>query len=74
MLFLLAMADTRALNALERVERALARIESAASRPPPPAPPSADYERLRESHDALRRRVIGAIGQLDDLIVAGERG
>ena len=67
------MSDERALEALRRVERALARIEAAASRPAP-APesaPSEEFERLREAHDSLRRRVAGAIGQIDQLIEAG---
>lgn len=68
------MSDERALEALRRIERAFARIEVAATRPMP-APegtPSEDFERLREAHDALRRRVAGAIGQIDRLIEAGE--
>ena len=67
------MADQRALDAIRRIERAVARIESAAERPAPPAAPSEDYEQLREAHDTLRRRVAGAIGQIDQLIEAGER-
>ena len=66
-------ADQRALDAIRRIERAVARIEAAAERPAPPAGPSEDYEQLREAHDALRRRVAGAIGQIDQLIEAGER-
>jgi chromosome segregation ATPase len=69
------MVDQRAQDAVSRIERALARIEAAAQRPAPAPPgvPSEDFERLREAHDALRRQVIGAIGQLDDLIAVGER-
>ena len=63
-----AMADQRALDAIRRIEQALARIEAAASRPTPPAQPAEDYERLREAHDALRRRVAGAIGQIDNML------
>jgi hypothetical protein len=50
----------------------LARIEAAASRPVPvgPSAPSEQFERLREAHDSLRRRVAGAIGQIDQLIEA----
>ena len=76
MLFLLpAMADPRALDAVRRIERALARVEAAAARPAPPAAaePSDEYERLREAHDALRRQVAGAIGQIDRMIETGER-
>ena len=66
------MADERALEALRRLERALARIEAAASRPAPAAQsgPSEEFERLRQAHDSLRRRVAGAIGQIDQLIEA----
>ena len=63
------MADQRALDALHRIERALARLE-AADRPAPAAAaePSEDYQHLREAHDALRRKVVGAIGQIDELL------
>ena len=69
------MADTRALDAVRRIERACARIEAAASaRPPSPAPAASDeFERLREAHDALRRQVAGAIGQIDRLLDSAER-
>ena len=68
------MADQRALDALQRIERALARVEAAASRPTPPAPapePSEEFEQLRTAHEALRRRVAGAIGEIDRLIETG---
>ena len=76
MLFLPLMADLRALDAVRRIERALARIEAAASRPAPAAPAGEapeEFERLREAHDALRRQVAGAIGQIDRMIETGER-
>ena len=69
------MGDQRALDAIARIERALARIETAASRPPPPATESVsdeEHERLLQAHAALRRAVAGAIGQVDHLIE--ERG
>ena len=66
------MADPRALDALRRIETALARIEAAADRPPPPPGPSPEFEQLREAHERLRERVTGAVGQLDRLIAAGE--
>jgi hypothetical protein len=70
------MGDQRALDAISRLEQALARIEAAASRPPPPAAsgPNEDHERLRDAHAALRRSVAGAIGQIDHLIETGGRG
>jgi hypothetical protein len=67
------MADQRALDAVARIERALARIEAAATRPPPAAPEDSEsYRRLRDAHDQLRREVAGAIGQIDGLIREGE--
>ncbi len=64
------MGDQRALDAIARIERALARIEIAATRPVPAAAPTPDedHERLREAHATLRRAVAGAIGQVDHLI------
>ena len=76
MLFFPFMGDTRALDAVRRIERALGRIEAAASRPRPAAAssgPDPEVERLREAHDTLRRQVAGAIGQIDELIDVGER-
>ena len=64
------MADDRALEAIRRIEQAFARIEVLATRPmPAPAGgPPEEFERLREAHDVLRRRVTGAIGQIDQLL------
>ena len=77
MLFFRFMGDTRALDAVRRIERALGRIEAAASRPRPAAASSAadeqEFRRLSDAHDALRRRVAGAIGRIDDLIDVAER-
>jgi hypothetical protein len=68
------MADTRALDAVRRIERALTRVEAAVSRPAPAGEESSeDYQRLREAHDVLRRQVAGAIGQIDRLIGSGGR-
>ena len=68
------MADPRALDALRRIDDALARIEAAATRPRPAPGPSAELEQLREAHERLRQRVTGAVGELDRLIAAGEGG
>ena len=72
-LFLSIMADQRALDALQRIELALARIETLASRPAPvpAAEPTEEFARLRAAHDALRHRVAGAIGQIDRLVESG---
>lgn len=67
------MADTRALDAIRRIEQALARIEAVDLQPPAArAEPPEDYERLRVAHDALRRRVAGAIGRIDRMLETGE--
>ena len=58
----------RASAAIERIERALARIESAASRPAPGEPAGEDVSVLREAHRTLRARVEGAVAQIDRLL------
>ena len=69
-----AMSEERALAAVERIERAIARIEAAAERGPASATGSQSHEpelrRLREVHQALRGRVEGAIAQIDRLLEA----
>jgi len=69
------MGDQRALDAISRIERALARIEAAARRPQPLSTDmeeSEELDRLRGAHLALRSRVEGAIGQIDRLLESGE--
>ena len=68
------MPDQRALDAIRRIEQALARVESAAARRPPPRPaePPEDYRQLRQAHEALRERVAGAIGEIDRMLETGE--
>lgn len=68
-----AMADDRAMEAIGRIERALARIEAAAAKQPEPAPrDDTELRQLREVHQALRGKVEGAISQIDRLLAAGE--
>jgi hypothetical protein len=68
------MADERALAAIRRIEQALARIEAASARPrPAPAADSDDLAQLRDVHQALRAKVEGAIGQIDQLLGAEGR-
>jgi hypothetical protein len=67
------MGDQRALDAIGRIERALARVEAAATRAQAAqrgdaAAGSQELERLRGAHSALRSRVEGAIGQIDRLL------
>ena len=71
----LFMADQRALAAVRRIERALARVEAVTSSPSPAS--NGDYqemERLRSAHDRLRDQVSGAIGQIDKLLQSGRTG
>jgi hypothetical protein len=68
------MSDERALAAIDRIERALARIEAAAERPPPAPRDDGALRQLREVHEALRGRVEAAIGQIDGLLATAERG
>jgi hypothetical protein len=67
------MADERALAAIRRIEQALARIEAASARPRPAPADSDDLDQLRDVHQALRARVEGAIGQIDQLLGAEAR-
>jgi hypothetical protein len=64
------MADQRALAAIERIERAIARIEAAA-RPTAPADDS-ELQRVSAAHRALRGRVESAIAQIDRLLETAE--
>ncbi len=57
-------AETRIIMAIGRIERALARIETAAAARPESAP-SPD---LKRKHEALRTETRQAIGQIDDLL------
>ena len=74
------MADERTIEAIGRIERALARIEALAEQaqqelPHTPEPPRENEEllQLREAHQALRGKVEGAISQIDRLLAAEER-
>ncbi len=61
------MGDERALTAIQRIERALERIEAAAAHPSAISSAEGD-ERLRVSHDALKGKVVDAIAQIDRLL------
>jgi hypothetical protein len=63
------MGDEKALAAVGRIERALARIEAAAARAPDPSAPD---EALRDAHEALRGKVETAIRQIDQLLMSAE--
>jgi hypothetical protein len=65
------------MAAISRIERALARLDAAASRPAKPAPspaPDEDAQRLAAAHAALRGKVEAAIGRIDGLIAGAEGG
>ena len=68
------MADIRAMEAIDRLERALARVEAAATKTRG-AEARNDNEliELRQVHQTLRSKVEGAISQIDRMIEAGER-
>jgi len=71
----LLMADQRALAAVRRIERALARVEAVASGPSSASNgKDEEIERLRSAHDRLRDQVSGAIGQIDKLLQSGQTG
>ena len=67
------MADIRAMEAIDRLERALARVEAAAARRPEPEPRDDELIQLRQVHQTLRSKVEGAISQIDRMLEAGER-
>ena len=67
------MPDERAIIAIGRIERALARIEAAAGRAPRPSANDDELAELRQRHQALRDRVQGAVSQIDQLL-AGRGG
>ena len=67
----LLMGDTRALDAIARIERALARIEASSRTPAADSAEPGELAALRDAHRALRARVEGAIGQIDRLLEDG---
>jgi len=70
----LPMGDARSLDAIARIERALARIETSARTSAAHSTDMADnaeLSALRDAHSALRARVEGAIGQIDRLLEDG---
>jgi hypothetical protein len=68
-----SMGQDRAAAAIERVERALSRIEAAAARrPPAPAADNQELSELRDAYRALRGRVEGTVGALDRLLALAD--
>ena len=67
------MEDQRALKALSRIERAVARIEAAAAaRGKVDQADRSELEALRTAHGRLRGRVERTIAELDELIAERE--
>ena len=64
----LLMGDTRSLDAIARIERALARIEASARKSGGQGAETAELTHLRTAHQALRASVEGAIYQIDRLL------
>lgn len=65
------MADERAMTAIERIERALGRIEAASQAAAQGArSDGGELIELRQTHQALRNKVEGAIGQIDRLLAS----
>ena len=63
------MSSDRIKNAMDRIDRALARIETkAALASHSTAATDAGDAELAERYETLRKRVSGSISQLDDLI------
>ena len=69
--YLIVMIDERAMTAIDRIERALARIEQATNKQAPRD--DGELIKLREVHQALRGKVEGAISQIDRLLATADR-
>ncbi|MBX7481451.1 hypothetical protein [Qipengyuania qiaonensis] len=68
------MSADRIKNAMDRIDRALARIETqAALSSHSPATDDAERSELAARHDALREQVSASIAELDTLIERLER-
>lgn len=66
------MGDSRVIELIGRIERALSRIETAAAHRAPPPTDDRRTASLEQAHQVLRGRVKSAIAQIDRLIAAGE--
>lgn len=67
-----SMLDERSIQAIERIGRALARLETGMKTLPAERDGGAELARLREAHQGLRDQVAGAIAQIDRLLEDGE--
>lgn len=66
------MVNERAALALSRIERALARIENAASAPPRGGEANLLHAQLEQRHETLRRELAHTLGDIDTLITQFE--
>ncbi len=64
------MSDERALNAVDRIEAAFARIEAATNDRKSAVPGGEDLLQLRQTHQHLRGKVEDAIAQIDRLLAS----
>ena len=68
------MGDDRVIELIGRIDRALARIEAAASRPAAAPPDDRRAAAREQAHQVLKSRVESAIVQIDRLIASSEAG
>lgn len=71
------MADDRIIVAIERIERALSRLERIAAAPVPAPPPVAahpDHQALAQRHQRLRSQAESTLSMLDMLIDGIDEG
>ena len=68
------MADELSMQTIDRIERALARIEAASRAASNGGQMDGELLGLREAHQSLRAKVEGAIAQIDRLLETGEGG
>lgn len=66
------MSDDRALRAVDRIERAFARIEAVTGAQKPAPRDDNELIELRHTHQALRSKVEDAIARIDRLLVTEE--
>jgi hypothetical protein len=64
------MSDDRALRAIDRIERAFARIEGATGGTAPAPRDESELLHLRQTHQALRGKVEDALAQIDRLLAS----
>ena len=64
------MSDERALNAIDRIETAFARIEAVTSGEKPTPQGESELRNLKQTHQALRGKVEDAIAQIDRLLAS----